>query len=196
MTRNQKKKKELAEILSDLKVQVITLEEIDVEVPEIEEDGATFEENAVKKASITAKITGYICLADDSGLMVDALDGRPGVYSARFAGEKATDEQNNLKLLKMLADIPEDRRTARFVCVIAICTPEGETFTVRGECEGKIAFAPRGDKGFGYDPLFIPEGYNATFAELDAGEKSRISHRGKALAKAVAVIKELVSRDV
>ncbi|SHG80431.1 XTP/dITP diphosphohydrolase [Thermosyntropha lipolytica DSM 11003] len=194
-TRNQKKKKELQEILSDLDVQVITLEEIEKEVPEIEEDGTTFEANAVKKASITAALTGYICLADDSGLVVDALDGKPGVYSARFAGEGATDEQNNRKLLQLLKGIPEERRTARFVCVIAICTPEGETFTVRGECEGRIAFYPRGEKGFGYDPLFIPCGYQVTFAELSGEEKSRISHRGKALLQAVPIIKELISRD-
>ncbi|MBO8159837.1 XTP/dITP diphosphatase [Thermosyntropha sp.] len=193
-TRNQKKKRELQNILTDLDIKVITLEEIDIDVPEIEEDGETFEENAIKKARVTADFTGYVCLADDSGLMVDALEGKPGVYSARFAGEKATDEENNQKLLTFMQGIEEEKRTAKFVCVIAICTPRGEVRTVKGECKGKIALEPRGDKGFGYDPLFIPDGFDLTFAELPEEVKNKISHRGRALREIVPVIRGLMSR--
>lgn len=182
--------------MSDLNIEIITLEEIQQDVPEIVEDGTTFEQNAIKKASVTANLTGYTCLADDSGLVVDALEGKPGVYSARFAGENASDEENNNKLLNLLREVPAQERSARFVCVIAVCTPDGEVFTVKGECEGRIGLKPRGDRGFGYDPLFIPQGYDLTFAELPEDEKNRISHRGKALTKIVPVIKELMKREV
>jgi XTP/dITP diphosphohydrolase len=132
---------------------------------------------------------GILSLADDSGLEVDALQGKPGVYSARFAGEHATDEENNAKLLKLMESVPDEKRTARFVSVIAICDPQGHVETVRGECKGTIARIPAGNGGFGYDPLFIPQGYEQTYAQLSAEEKNRISHRGVALAKAVPVLK-------
>lgn len=188
-TRNQHKKRELQELLADMEVDILTLDDVN-SVPEVEEDGETFEANAVKKARETALAAGILSLADDSGLEVDALQGRPGVYSARFAGEHASDEENNIKLLKLLDPVPDEKRTARFVSVIAICDADGYVKTVRGECAGTIARAPAGSGGFGYDPLFIPHGYKLTYAQLTAAEKNRISHRGAALAKAVPVLKE------
>jgi len=188
-TRNQHKKRELQELMAGMEVEILTLEDVDP-VPEVEEDGDTFEANAVKKAYETARATGILCLADDSGLEVDALQGRPGVYSARFAGEHASDEENNIKLLKLLESVPDEERTARFVSVIAICDAQGYVRTVRGECAGTIARVPAGSGGFGYDPLFIPHGYKQTYAQLSAAEKNRISHRGAALAKALPVLKE------
>lgn len=186
-TRNNHKKQELQELLRDLQIEIVTLDDIEP-LPEVEEDGVTFEANAIKKASINASLSGLVTLADDSGLAVDALDGKPGVYSARFAGENADDEKNNQKLLALLTNVPEEQRTARFKCVIAICAPGGKTATVEGSCEGKIAIKPSGQQGFGYDPLFIPEGGEKSFAMLAAEEKNRISHRGKALQKAIPVI--------
>ncbi|HOQ09488.1 MAG TPA: XTP/dITP diphosphatase [Syntrophomonadaceae bacterium] len=187
-TRNRHKKRELQELLADMEVEILTLEDVDP-IPEVVEDGETFEANAVKKARATAMAAGILSLADDSGLEVDALQGKPGVYSARFAGEHATDEENNAKLLKLMESVPDEKRTARFVSVIAICDPQGHVETVRGECKGTIARIPAGNGGFGYDPLFIPQGYEQTYAQLSAEEKNRISHRGVALAKAVPVLK-------
>ncbi|MEN6461012.1 MAG: XTP/dITP diphosphatase [Syntrophomonas sp.] len=186
-TRNNNKKQELQELLSDLKIEIVTLDDIEP-LPEVEEDGVTFEENAIKKASVNASLSGLVTLADDSGLVVDALDGKPGVYSARFAGERANDEKNNQKLLMLLKDVQEAQRTARFKCVIAVCAPGGKTATVEGSCEGRIAMEPSGHAGFGYDPLFIPRNGEKSFAMLSAEEKNRISHRGKALQKAIPVI--------
>jgi len=188
-TRNPHKKKELQRILGDLSIEILTLEEVK-DLPEVEENGKTFAENALKKAVAGASASGLICLADDSGLEVDALDGKPGVYSARFAGEYADDQQNNEKLLQMMQGIEEKKRTARFVCAIAVSDPQGRAKVVKGVCEGKIAFAPVGQGGFGYDPLFIPDGFFESFAELSAEEKNRISHRGMALKKAKPIIKE------
>ena len=187
-TRNRHKKRELQELLADMEVEILTLEDVDP-IPEVVDDGETFEANAVKKARATAMAAGILSLADDSGLEVDALQGKPGVYSARFAGEHATDEENNAKLLKLMESVPDEKRTARFVSVIAICDPQGHVETVRGECKGTIARIPAGNGGFGYDPLFIPQGYEQTYAQLSAEEKNRISHRGVALAKAVPVLK-------
>mgnify|MGYP001019374294 CR=1 FL=1 len=181
-TRNQHKQRELEELLNPLGIKVKSLADIP-DCPEIEEDGQSFEENAIKKARLTAIYTGMTTLADDSGLEVEALGGQPGVYSARFAGEPGNDEANNRKLLRLMQDIPADQRQARFVCVVAISDPDGTTRTVSGVCEGQIAFEPRGTGGFGYDPLFIPTGYTRSFAELTAEEKNRISHRAKALQK-------------
>lgn len=189
-TRNQKKKKELQQILNNLDIQIITLDELP-DLPEIIEDGATFAQNAIKKAVSTAIASGLPCLADDSGLVVDALGGQPGIYSARFAGEDANDNENNQKLLKMMADVKTEKRTARFVCVIAVSDALGEVKTVEGSCAGRIAFEPSGEGGFGYDPLFIPDAYPCSFAELSAEQKNLISHRGKALIKAQAIIREL-----
>lgn len=189
-TRNQGKKKEMQQILKDLPVEIITLEDID-ELPEIIEDGATFVENASKKAQQTAVLSGYTSLADDSGLVVDALDGKPGIYSARFAGEEADDNKNNEKLLFMLKNIETAKRTARFICAVAVSDPTGHTRVVTGECEGKIAWEKKGTGGFGYDPLFVPAGREESFAQLTPEEKNSISHRARALKKARTIIEEL-----
>ncbi len=186
-TRNKGKVRELQELLLPLNIKVLTLDEVGP-IPDIEEDGDSFAANALKKARETSKESGYICLADDSGLVVDALDGQPGIYSARFAGENATDEENNNKLLSLLTDVEEKERTARFVCAIAICSPQGKFATVEGICEGRIDFAPQGTGGFGYDPLFIPTGYSSSFGELSSAQKHQISHRGEALKKAIPLI--------
>jgi len=192
-TRNLHKRREMEEILKDLDVEVLTLDEVGISTV-IEEDGATFAANAIKKAGTIAMLSDCITLADDSGLVVDALDGAPGIYSARFAGENATDQDNNLKLMKLLQEVEIPLRTARFVCMIAICTPQGKTFTVEGRCEGRIGLTPRGQGGFGYDPLFIPEGYDQSFAELGEAVKNRISHRARALQEARKVLQEVFGR--
>ena len=183
-SRNRHKIEELQQMLVGLNIEVISLDDVP-DMPVIEEDGNTFSENASKKASLTAMHTGFTCLADDSGLVVDALGGQPGVYSARFAGEEADDRKNNRKLLQMLQGVDGEKRRARFICVIAISDPQGNVHTVEGTCEGRIDYEERGTGGFGYDPLFIPEGYSQTFAELSREEKNQISHRGQALLKAL-----------
>lgn len=190
-TRNNKKKEELLSLLGDL-VKVITLDEIPG-VPEVKEDGLSFAENAQKKAEQVAIATGEYVLADDSGLEVDALQGQPGIYSARFAGEAANDNQNNRKLLELMKEVPWEKRTARFRCVIAVANANNWLEMVEGVCEGRIGFEPRGEGGFGYDPLFIPEGYDQTFAELSAEVKNAISHRGRALKKAEVILKMIFS---
>ncbi len=192
-TRNPKKKKELQSIIGAWDLNLLTLDEV-AEIPEIEEDGETFQANAMKKARISAQLSGCITLADDSGLVVDVLEGAPGVYSARFSGLDASDDDNNRKLLSMMQGIPEDRRTARFVCVIAVAAPTGLVKTVEGVCEGRIGTIPEGQEGFGYDPLFIPAGYNKTFAELADTEKNMISHRGRALQKAKYLLQDFLGK--
>ena len=152
------------------------------DVPDVVEDGETFEANAIKKAVTLAKATGLWALADDSGLEVDALNGEPGVYSARYAGEPVSPPANNRKLLAALKNVTN--RKARFRCVVALSSPSGETRVVDGRCEGTIGFEERGSKGFGYDPLFIPDGHTVTFAEMDGAAKHAISHRGRALRRA------------
>ena len=159
--------------------------------PEPEETGRTFVENALIKARAVARYTGRTALADDSGLEVDALDGAPGVRSARYAGSDATDRDNLLRLLDALDGISDADRTARFRCVMAIAAPDGRTWTEEGACEGRILQEPRGESGFGYDPLFVPEGYENTFGELDASVKKRISHRAKALRRIADVLRAL-----
>ena len=149
---------------------------------EIEENGETFEENALIKARAVCRATGKAAIADDSGLTVDALDGAPGIYSARYAGEGASDSDLYHKLLREMKDVPEEKRTAAFVSVIAFVTPEGEEKTFRGECKGVITYAPKGENGFGYDPVFMVPSIGKTFAEMNMEEKNAISHRGRALA--------------
>ncbi|MGE5416233.1 MAG: XTP/dITP diphosphatase [Acidobacteriota bacterium] len=186
-TRNQKKKRELQEIIADLDLEVLSLDAFP-NIPEVEEDGETFVENAIKKALIVAEHSGLFALADDSGLEVDAINGQPGVYSARFAGEPSDDERNNRKLLNLLQDVPDSERTARFKCVVAVAAPDGRVATAEGTCEGCIGYKTVGEGGFGYDPLFIPEGFDKTFAELGSAVKHSISHRGRALAQAKSIL--------
>ena len=192
-TGNQGKVRELKTMLGDLDIEVYSLKDFP-EIGEIVEDGETFAENAVKKAKVVAQAANMAALADDSGLEVDYLDGAPGIYSARFAGEGKSDADNNEKLLSLLREVPQDKRTARFRCVIAICTPGGQVYTADGAFEGFIGFELKGDKGFGYDPLFYLPEYGKTSAELDSDLKNQISHRGKALAKAKSVLAGMLER--
>lgn len=187
---NAHKIEEIQAIMSKFGMKVISRDDAGVPKFEIEEDGETFEENSLKKAEEIMKVTGEITVADDSGLMVDCLDGSPGVYSARFAGEECDDTKNNEKLLKLLDGICQEERTAKFVSVITLIFPDGETLVARGECPGHIIEVPVGENGFGYDPLFVPEGYDKTFAQLSAGEKNLISHRAKALCKLEKLLNE------
>ena len=182
-TSNAHKLEEIGAILKPYELKILSLKDVNLQDIEIEETGDTFEENALIKAREICKRTGMISIADDSGLTVDAIGGKPGIYSSRFAGEKATDSDNNEKLLKMLANINMSKRSARFVSCIAVVFPSGEEFTVRGIVEGKIGFESKGNNGFGYDPLFIVNKYDKTFGELPSEIKNRISHRSRALEK-------------
>lgn len=177
-TRNKGKTAEIRDFLQDFPVKVRNLDDFGP-IPEVIEDGETFEENAYKKAVQTARMLGFPALADDSGLSVNALDGAPGVYSARYAGENATDAENNAKLLKALEGV-SDRR-ASFHCVISIAVPTGPALTYEASCEGEIVETPSGEGGFGYDPLFLYPPLGKTFAELTRAEKGEVSHRGRAL---------------
>jgi XTP/dITP diphosphohydrolase len=181
-TGNRHKFQEIAAILQVPHLQLVGLPSV-AGAPVVEEDGDTFEANASKKARELARYCGCWTLADDSGLEVAALGGAPGVWSARYAGLPSHDGANNAKLLSVMSGV-EDRR-ARFRCVIALSDPEGESRTVAGSCEGRLLQGPRGVAGFGYDPLFVPDGYDRTFAELEAEIKNRISHRARALADAL-----------
>ena len=191
-TRNKHKLAEIARMLTPLGFDVISQLDAGADI-EVEETGATFEENAALKAETIAKLTGKITVADDSGLEVDALGGAPGVYSARYAGEGATGAELIEKLLFNMKDIPNEKRTARFVSVICLKHPDGSGFTVRGECEGVIAFAPSGVNGFGYDPVFFIPELHKTFAELTDMQKDGISHRGNSLKK---FVKDLTERGI
>ncbi len=193
-THNLGKVKELKEILEGLPLQILSLADYP-QFPPVVETGSTFKENAVLKAEETCRRSGEMALADDSGLEVDCLGGRPGVYSARFAGEGAADEENNAKLLELMKDVPPEQRGARFTCVLALARPGQPTLTVEGSCRGSIAPAPRGDGGFGYDPLFIPEGERETFAQLERERKNLLSHRGRALRKLRQALEELTLKD-
>ena len=180
---NPGKVAELKKLLEDLPVRIYSLEDFP-EIPEVEEDGETFQANALKKARAVCRATGKIALADDSGLEVDALQGAPGIRSARFGGEGLTDHERNLKLLGKLQDVPDEERGATFQCSLAIVGPRGLEKVVSGACRGAIIREPRGGSGFGYDPIFIPSRYGHTFAELSPEIKNKISHRGRALEKA------------
>ena len=182
-TTNQGKAAEYRDLLKGLDLELITLNQAGIS-REAEEDHNTFEGNARSKAEFYAALSGLLTLADDSGLEVDALGGEPGVRSSRYAGDNATDPERVNFLLNKLRDIPQDRRQARFRCVIAIAQPGNLTQTAEGTCEGFIALEPKGDNGFGYDPVFYLLDYNKTIAELPPEIKNRISHRGRAAAKA------------
>lgn len=180
-TNNAHKLEEIGAILEDFDYTIYSLKDVNLGGIEIVEDGKTFEHNALIKARTIAKLTNKIAISDDSGLEVDAIGKKPGIYSARYAGENATDEQNREKLLKALANTPMSKRTARFVSAIAVVFPDGKEFVVRGTCEGYIGFEEKGKNGFGYDSLFIVDGYNKTFGEIPAAVKNSISHRANAL---------------
>jgi len=179
-TRNKGKTLEIKELLKGFPVEIKNLDDFGP-IPQLEEDGDTFDENAYKKASFAARILGLPALADDSGLIVEALDGAPGIHSARYAGEDATDEQRYFKLLDDMKG--KSNRNAAFECVISIAVPSGPALTYEARCEGLIATEPSGSNGFGYDPVFFYPPLNKTFAQITREEKNRISHRGKALAE-------------
>ncbi|MBQ2746973.1 MAG: RdgB/HAM1 family non-canonical purine NTP pyrophosphatase [Firmicutes bacterium] len=185
-SQNKDKIREIEAITRKFGMDVVPRDDAGVPKVEIEEDGETFEENSYKKAYEVMKLCGETTIADDSGLMVDYIDGAPGVYSARFSGEDATYDSNNEKLLGLLEGVPYEQRTAKFVTVITLVYPDGETIVARGECPGHISEEKRGGKdgfGFGYDPVFIPEGFDKTFAELGTDIKNQVGHRGRALAE-------------
>jgi XTP/dITP diphosphohydrolase len=195
-TSNHGKLAELRALLADLPVQLRSAAEVLGEQPKIVEDGATFEANALIKARAIAQATRTLALADDSGLEVDALGGRPGVRSARFAHERATDAENNAALLRELSEVEEGARSARFRCVLALVDPwqESELHVAEGSCEGSIARAPRGSGGFGYDPLFLVDGQDGkAMAELSEADKNQVSHRGRAVQALRAILLKLVN---
>ncbi len=179
-TRNKGKTAEIRDLLKDFPIDIKNLDDFGP-IPPLEEDGDTFDENAYKKASFAARILGLPALADDSGLLVEALDGAPGIHSARYAGENATDEQRYLKLLDEMKG--KSNRSAAFECVISIAVPTGPALTYEARCQGLITESPAGSNGFGYDPIFFYPPLNKTFAQLTREEKSRVSHRGKAFAE-------------
>ena len=186
-SKNQKKMKEMNEILSTMGVEVCLQADVGIDI-DVEETGTTFEENSLLKAKAVMEASGLSAIADDSGLCVDALNGAPGVYSARYGGE-GLDDTGRYKLL--LANMPKgEARTAKFVSVITCCFPNGDVLTARGECPGTIAFAPMGEGGFGYDPVFFLPKLKKTFAQLTAEEKNAISHRGRALEAFQAKLEE------
>ena len=191
-TRNPHKGEELASLLGDAGIRIRTLAEFP-EAPEVEEDGETCEANAIKKAVEVARATGVTAVADDTGLEVDALNGRPGPFAARYAGEGATYEDNCRKLLRELEGVPSDRRTARFLTVAAVASPGGEVQITQGVLEGTIAEACRGERGFGYDPVFYIPRLGKTLAELTPEEKNRISHRATAFSQLREHLKVLSS---
>lgn len=189
-TGNPGKAREIARILSNLDFEVVSLADYP-SAPEPEENADSFIGNAAIKALAVAERTGELAIADDSGLAIDALDGAPGVYSSRFAGEGATDEDRNEKVLEMLKDVPDGERSARFISAIAIAEPGQLIGTVEGTCEGVIAHGPRGSNGFGYDPIFYVRELGRMMAELSPDEKNEISHRGRALEKAKNILKQI-----
>lgn len=191
-TGNPGKFNEIAALLQGLEVLLLPLDRIEpIEVPP--EGGESFQENACRKARAVATASGHLALADDSGLEVDALSGQPGVFSARFGGLQATDADRNALLLEMLRGIPPDRRAARFRCVVAIAEPGGGVRVAEGICEGRIAAAPRGTRGFGYDPIFEVPSLGQTFAEVSPEVKNRLSHRAQAMAGARGILREFLA---
>lgn len=187
-TKNLGKVRELERLLSDFPITLRSLNEFEG-IIEPEETGKTFAENAILKAKYYAEKTGISALADDSGLEVDALNGAPGVFSARYAGENATDEQRNIKLLSELENVSKEKRQARFVCAMAISDKNSIIeFIAEGVSFGELAFYPKGANGFGYDPIFIPQGFLTTFGEISAETKHKISHRGRAMEKIIAFL--------
>ena len=193
-TGNQDKMKEIQMILEDLGIVVSSMKEAGIDV-DIVEDGTTFEENAMIKAEEIAKLTDAIVLADDSGLEIDYLNKEPGIYSARYAGTDTSYEIKNNLLLQRLEGVPDEKRTARFVCAIAAVFPDGSKETVRGTIEGRIGYEIAGEHGFGYDPIFYLPEYGCTTAELDPEKKNELSHRGKALRLMRGIIEQKMQQE-
>ena len=193
-TTNPGKFAEVEAYLKQLPLEIQSLKSLE-DYPAVVEDGATFEENAAKKARALAEFSGLLTLADDSGLVVDALNGAPGIYSARYSGAAGNDGKNNEKLLDELGNVPEEKRTARFVCALALCDPRDgamKAWTVRESCAGRIAFALEGTNGFGYDPLFFYPPLGKTFGQIDRNTKATVSHRGKALKKLAELLPTVI----
>jgi len=193
-TRNIKKLSEIKEILKGIDLDLSSLD-VYKNAPQVLENGKTFEENAIKKAVKLARFTGKLCLGEDSGLCVDALGGAPGIYSARFSGSDKNDIKNNLKLLKLLKDLPSKKRKAHYVCAVALADKNGLVGVVEGKCNGLIAFEPCGSAGFGYDPLFFIPKYKKTFAQLGEKIKHKMSHRYYALKKAKRIIEKYIVKS-
>ena len=190
-TQNKHKIREIEAITKKFGMEIVSRDEAGIENVEVVEDGTTFEENSYKKAYEIMKLCGEPTIADDSGIVVDCIGGAPGVYSARFAGVDGDDKANNRKLMEMIKDFPFEERTARFVSVITMVYPDGDTIVARGEVEGHVIPEEIGENGFGYDPMFIPLGYDITFGQFDPEDKNKISHRANAL---VSLQKQLEER--
>lgn len=186
-TNNLGKVKEIKDILDSPEIKILTMKDFPP-LPKIEEDGKTYQENAFKKARKISGYTGKICLADDSGLEIDYLEGKPGIYSSRWGN---SDEERINKVLKLLENVPKNKRNAKFVCVVVLVFPNGKIYMAKEECKGSIIFNPKGENGFGYDPIFLVPEYDKTFAELGDKIKNRISHRGKAMRRMINIIKEI-----
>lgn len=194
-TGNEGKMKEIREILGDLDIELLSLKDAGIHA-DIVEDGKTFEENAQIKAEAICDLTGEIVLADDSGLEIDHLNKEPGIYSARYMGEDTSYHIKNSSLIERLNGVPDEKRTARFVCAVAAAFPDGRVKTVRGTMEGRIGYEEKGENGFGYDPIFYLPEYGCTSAELSMEEKNKISHRGKALRGIRESVKEAFSEEL
>jgi len=189
-TKNKNKKKEIKRLLAGMKVRVLGLSDLEIHLPHVIENGKTFRQNAIKKALTYSRYIEGIILADDSGLSVEALGGKPGVRSSRFAHTKATDTENNAKLLKLMQKVPFKKRKATFVCVVAIAQDGNLKGVARGACGGTIGYKPKGKNGFGYDPLFTSKGHMRTFAQIKTLSKNKISHRAKALRQAKTIVRK------
>ncbi|TET08378.1 MAG: XTP/dITP diphosphatase [Candidatus Atribacteria bacterium] len=187
-TNNLGKVKEIKDILDSPEIKILTMKDFPP-LPKIEEDGKTYQENAFKKARKISEYTGKICLADDSGLEIDYLKGKPGIYSSRWGN---SDEERINKVLKLLENVPINKRNAKFVCAVVLVFPNGKIYMVKEECKGSITFNPKGEHGFGYDPIFLVPEYDKTFAELGDKIKNQISHRGKAMRKMISIINKIV----
>ena len=192
-THNMKKQAEMQRILSPLGIEVLTADMAGVELTDVDETGETFGENACLKALAGCKESGLPCIADDSGLCVDALGGAPGVYSARYSGVHGNDDANIAKLLDALKDVPEDDRTAHFACAVCVCFPDGRRLELEGRCNGKIGYKKLGNDGFGYDPVFMVG--DRSFAQFTADEKDAVSHRGNALRKLCTALPEYLNKE-
>ncbi len=194
-SQNKHKIKEIEAITKKFGMEIVSRDEAGIADIEIVEDGTTFEENSYKKAYEIMKLSGEVTIADDSGIVVDCIGGAPGVYSARFAGVDGDDEANNRKLMDMIKDVPFEERTARFVSVITMVYPDGDTIVARGEVEGHVIPEEIGENGFGYDPMFIPLGYDITFGQFEPEAKNKISHRGRALVSLQKQLEERAARE-